>query len=252
MLNERRRRKRQLRNIISVFYCSAELLLAVALFGGLGKWLDVHQVSGAVMPVMQDVQADEPEDDRLTVCIDAGHGGKDNGSNLGSRMEKDDNLKLAIAVAGYLEQQNVRVVMTRETDVFLSLQQRCQIANDEQAAYLVSLHRNDGNGKGVEIWVSSDAKDETLSLAGNILQGLKDVGIQKDRGVKQGTQKNDAGDYYVNQNSDMPSCIVELGFISDSYDNKLYDEQLEQYAAAIGNAILKTYQNTAGDSGAAE
>lgn len=248
MLSERKRKKRRLRNIISVFYCSAELLLAVTLFGGLGKWLDVHQVSGAVIPVMNNDQTDEPEDDRLTICIDAGHGGKDNGSNLGRRMEKDDNLKIAIAVAGYLEQQNVRVVMTRETDVFLSLQQRCQIANDEQAAYLVSLHRNDGNGRGVEIWVSSNANDETLALARNILQGLKDVGIQKDRGVKQGTQKNDAGDYYVNQNSDMPSCIVELGFISDSYDNKLYDEQLEQYAAAIGNAILKTCQDAAGES----
>ncbi len=57
--------------------------------------------------------------EKLTICIDAGHGGKDNGSDYRLRYEKNDNLKIAQAVAAYLAaQEDVQVILTRSDDTF--------------------------------------------------------------------------------------------------------------------------------------
>lgn len=69
-------------------------------------------------------------------------------------------------------------------DTFLKLSERCDIANEAEADYYVSLHRNTGEGYGVETWVYSGANEETMGLAGNIQQGLAGVGVQRDRDVK--------------------------------------------------------------------
>ncbi len=241
---QRIRKKRRIRNLVSIGYCLLQLLLVVAAFRGGGKLLEL--LFPKTPPVSADYEMtpdEEPGEEHTgpVVCIDAGHGGKDNGSDYKGRYEKDDNLKIALAVADYLKEKNVTVVMTRETDVFLKLSERCDVANEAGADYLISLHRNDGEGRGVETWVRSDANEETKSLAERIMKGLSDAGVQKDRGVKRGTQKGSDGDYYLNLNSKMPSCIVELGFINNDNDNKLFDDQLERYAAAIGDAVLAVY-----------
>lgn len=241
---QRIRKKRRIRNLVSIGYCLLQLLLVVAAFRGGGKLLEL--LFPKTPPVSADYEMtpdEEPGEEHTgpVVCIDAGHGGKDNGSDCKGRYEKDDNLKIALAVAAYLKEKNVTVVMTRETDVFLKLSERCDVANEAGADYLISLHRNDGEGRGVETWVRSDANEETKSLAERIMKGLSDAGVQKDRGVKRGTQKGSDGDYYLNLNSKMPSCIVELGFINNDNDNKLFDDQLERYAAAIGDAVLAVY-----------
>ena len=242
-MNAERRKKRQIRNLICIQYCAMELLLVLMAFEILGiglKYCNKRQIQNETMVVHQesDNLQEEPEDGQLVVCIDAGHGGKDNGSDYRKRMEKDDNLKLAKAVASYLEQKDVHVVMTREEDEFLSLEKRCRIANEAEANYFLSLHRNDGDGYGVETWVYSGADVKTMKLAETIMQKLDEVGIQRNRGVRQGTQKSGEKDYYVNTHSDMPSCIVEMGFINSDYDNSLFDEKLEDYAVASGEAIL--------------
>ena len=178
----------------------------------------------------------------FTVCIDPGHGGKDIGANNGKRLEKDDVLRLGIALKEYLEGQGVNVVMTRDTDDFLKLSARCKIANKAKADFLVSLHRNTGKGNGVETWILSDADEVTRTYAGAILANLDDVGISRNRGVKQGTQEGGESDYAINLNSNMPSCIIELGFLNSQQDNSLLDSNLEAYAAGIGSAITSTYQ----------
>lgn len=244
-MDAEKRRKRRIRNLICVLYSVIQLLVVVAAFGVLGSVLKKLEVTETTLPVeaeivLQEEDTEEPEG--LIVCIDAGHGGKDNGSESGNRLEKDDNLKLAQAVAAYLKQQDIRVVMTREDDTFLSLAQRCSIANESNADYFVSLHRNDGEGYGVETWVYSSPSDETTALAEQIMAGLDEVGIQRNRGVRKGTQNSESGNYYVNVHSDMPSCIVEMGFVGDATDNQLFDDNLDAYAAAIGDAILATYE----------
>lgn len=60
-----------------------------------------------------DKKEKEPDKKGLTVCIDAGHGGKDNGSDYKNRYEKDDTLAMALAVQSYLQEKDVNVIMTR-------------------------------------------------------------------------------------------------------------------------------------------
>lgn len=178
--------------------------------------------------------------DTAQVVIDPGHGGKDVGAEYNGRYEKDDNLALALLVRDKLREKGVDAVMTRDEDEYVSLKKRCFIANMKQAQVFVALHRNSAEGaQGVEIWIESDAAEKDEKLAADILSGLDAVGISQNRGVKKGYARGD-GDYYVNKHTDMPSCLVELGFINSEKDNELYDTNLEAYAQAIADAIYKS------------
>ena len=197
----------------------------------------------SIAPAEIEIAGQEEEDTSLfTVCIDAGHGGKDIGSDSKGRIEKDDTLKLAKALSDALSERQIRVVMTRDDDSFLYLSQRCKAATEANARYLISLHRNKGKGNGAEAWINSRASDETTSLASNILTSLEKVGISRNRGIKQGSYNSNEEDYYITANAKMPACILELGFINDSDDNRMYDANLTDYANAIADAVMTTYE----------
>ena len=105
----------------------------------------------------------------------------------------------------------------------------------------MSLHRNSAdNAKGVEIWIHSEAPEQDSALARNILDELDGAGISLNRGVKSGFAREDGENYYVNSNTNMPSCLVELGFINSEEDNDLLDKNMEKYAAAIARGIEET------------
>ena len=175
---------------------------------------------------------------KVSVVIDAGHGGKDAGASNGDRKEKDDNLNLALKVADCLEEKGIDYALTRTLDVYLSLENRCRFANIRSADLFVSLHRNSvsGDAKGVEIWIGSENSRDERQFAQKILDGLEKAGISENRGVKSG-YAGEGNDYYVNKNTEMTSCLVELGFISNEIDNELYDENIDAYAKAIADAI---------------
>lgn len=179
-------------------------------------------------------------DDKLVVCIDAGHGGTDVGAFVDNRYEKNDVLKVAKLVKKYLEEQEINVVMTRDSDVTVSLQERCKIANRKKADLFVAIHRNSAEeGNGIEIWTSSDKNNEDMELATNILNNLSKLKIQSNRGVKYGSVQGENTDYYVLKYTKMPSCLIELGFITNEKDNKLFDENIENYAKAISSGIVE-------------
>lgn len=164
-------------------------------------------------------------------------------SSNGKRYEKDDNLKVVLAVKKELEKRDIKVILTRNEDVFVSLEKRCQIANLRRAYVFVSIHRNSSkSGSGVEIWLSNETDEVSEELSSDILNQLEKAGIQNNRGVKYGTSENNGNDYYVNKNTKMPSCLIELGFISNSKDNQLLDENEEAYARAIANGILQNIE----------
>lgn len=179
---------------------------------------------------------------KTIICIDAGHGGTDVGAESNGRYEKNDTLKVAKKVKEILEKEdNIKVIMTRDEDKAVSLEQRCHIANKNKAKIFVSIHRNSAEktANGIEIWLDKNKEKEDTELAENILNELKKQEIQTDRGIKYGTIKGENTNYYVLGNTNMPSCLVELGFITNEKDNNLLDKNLENYANAIASGILK-------------
>ena len=68
------------------------------------------------------------------------------------------------------------------------------------------------------------------------------VGVQRDRGVKHGSQESATSDYYVLRNTDMPSILIELGFMDNSKDNELLKKNRDAYAEAIAQAVLDTFE----------
>lgn len=176
--------------------------------------------------------------DPVAVVIDPGHGGSDVGAVFEGRYEKDDNLRLALAVENSLEKRGISVKMTRDDDTFISLDDRCSAAEKCEAELFVSLHRNSADSAGgVEIWINSDSETEDKALAESILKCIEQVGITENRGVKSGYARG-SGDYFVNKHTSMPSCLVEFGFINNTEDNRLLDEKLDEYADAIAEAII--------------
>ncbi len=184
------------------------------------------------------------ENSKVRVCLDAGHGGEEVGAVLGKRYEKDDTLKVTKLVEKKLKKKNVKVIMTRTKDKDVSLEERCIIANQKKADIFVSIHRNSATvGNGIEIWCGSLKEERDTKLADNILTNLTTTKIQQNRGIKYGSIGGENSDYYVLKNTNMPSCLIELGFISNEKDNQLLDDNLEEYAEAIAEGILKTIEN---------
>ena len=179
---------------------------------------------------------------RGKVFIDAGHGGEDPGAEAEGRLEKTDNLRLALEVKKELAKLGLEAVLSRETDVYVDRETRGQMANDAGAALMLSIHRNQANvGQGYEIWVPSDGDPASRTLADNILKELDHAGISLNRGIKQGTLTDPNTDYPENSVPNMPSCLIEFGFITNVDDNVDLDVHRKEYAQAIARAMSVTY-----------
>lgn len=116
------------------------------------------------------LEAKTAGEDKFTVVIDAGHGGKDIGAIDNGVKEKDINLKVAKYLEGLLKKKmkNSKVVMTRDNDVYLTLQQRADVANKSQGDLFISIHtnsvdkrnRNRKNLSGSSVYTLGLHKDE--------------------------------------------------------------------------------------------
>ena len=174
------------------------------------------------------------ENTMAKIAIDAGHGGRDPGAVYEGRREKDDTLRLALAVGEILERNGVDVVFTRTEDIYDSPTRKAQIANEANVDYLVSIHRNampiPGSASGIETLVYQEG-NQASNLAEDINEELEKVGFQN-RGVI--PRPNLA----VLRRSKMPAVLVEVGFIDNEEDNQLFDEKFDQIAQAIADGVL--------------
>ena len=171
------------------------------------------------------------------VCLDCGHGGSDPGAVKGSRTEKADVLRLGLKVRDLLTAAGINVVLTRTADESVSINDRCKIANAAKCDYFLSIHRNAAtpDAAGNEIWVHSQAVAHVVDKAQKILNAVCAV-AGKSRGVKKGAAGNYT-DYGVNRDTDMPSALLELGFITSDTDNKSFDTHFDAYAKAIAKGV---------------
>jgi len=173
-----------------------------------------------------------------TIVIDPGHGGPgDPGAVFGNRIEKDDNLRLGLAVAQRLRAAGQNVIMTRNTDVSVPLAERAAISNRNNADLFISLHRNSSgvnpNARGVENFVYPFASPRSFTYAQNVLDRVVAAGVAMNRGLK-------TENFAVLRLTNAPAQLLELNFISNDEDNRLFDRNFEAYADAIAKGILES------------
>ncbi len=178
------------------------------------------------------------------VCLDAGHGADDVGAINGSRYEKDDDLRLTLAVRDKLEGMGIKTLLTREDDSDVTLEARCKIANKNGCNLFVCIHRNSAESKdarGVEAWIARSQKGNEKALAEDLLKNICTVTGQQNRGVKKGYRDATSRDFYINADTDMPSLLLEIGFITNAEDNAAFDEKLDATAETIAKTIYDYY-----------
>ena len=175
---------------------------------------------------------------KFKVCIDAGHGGSDPGAIWGNLYEKNINLKIANMLKDYLEPY-VDVVMTRTTDITLSLEERARIANDADVDLYFSVHCNSASNTAAKGWecyiISKGGKAEILANKIRAKIFLNTSLPLKDRGIK-------TASYYVLRYTDAPAVLVENAFLSNSDDrNNILksDINLNYLATCYSEAILE-------------
>jgi N-acetylmuramoyl-L-alanine amidase len=144
-----------------------------------------------------------------TVVIDAGHGGHDRGGIPGQRIaEKDMTLDVAQRLRNVLAASGYRVVMTRDSDVFVSLPTRVAIANSYRNAIFVCIHFNatkrSGAG-GIETYFYSR---DSLPLASAIHSYVVGGAPSSNRGVRR-------RGFYVLRKTNIPAVLVECGFLTN-------------------------------------
>lgn len=173
------------------------------------------------------------------VYIGVGHGGSDPGA-VKYLVEKDINLKMALACRDYLAARNVETKMSREDDKTMSVNAKCLEANAWGADLAIDIHNNAGGGDGAEVY-HSICYGEGAELAKNILAELEKIG-QNSRGTK--TKKNSSGSDYFGfiRQTNMPAVITEAVFVDNINDAAQVDtdEECKAFGEAIARGVLKT------------
>lgn len=169
------------------------------------------------------------------IVVDAGHGGKDLGTNSKSPHyeEKELTLDTAFLVEHYLQKMGYRTVLTRSEDVFIPLAKRAAIANDLGSKVFVSVHYNSApsaEAHGIEVFYYNSEKKrersrESQDLADSVLDEVIRITRAKSRGVKH-------GDLHVVRETKMPAVLIEGGFLTNSRERqKIFEARYRQQLA---------------------
>ncbi len=165
------------------------------------------------------------------VVVDAGHGGKDPGSKgLSPVWEKHIALAIAKEVAAELRKDGVKVVMTRDSDSFIELDDRAALASRTKCDLFVSVHANslsDKNATGAEIYTSRTPSSDSRRLSSAITAAFREDGLQV-RGQRM-------ANYRVLVGHSRPSVLVECGYLTNAGESKLLNTPA--YRSRVARAI---------------
>ena len=223
-------------------------------------------------PLPAPVAVAEATPRRYTVVIDAGHGGHDPGAVATWAHEKDVVLSVALRVKAQLEAEGVHVIMTRDGDAFLSLQERSTFATTDRNIF-VSIHANGADSRsahGIETFVfgrpldprqidrairengggdvgaarTAEAERIAADIAGDI---LRETQLNYSMNLAELVQERLVGStgaldrgvrqnlFYVIRNSRIPAILVELGFITHPEEGQRLTEA--EYQAKLADAL---------------
>lgn len=204
------------------------------------KWLVAFVAMGLL--------ASSPAAQAAKVVVDAGHGGYDPGAiGVYGLQEKDVNLDIALKLQKILKEKGYDVVMTRDSDVYLSLRERVDIADGQQADLFVSVHANwygNPNTRGAMVLYYDDAypqadypasetmkalTPESRELAQKVLDKFVQIVGVENRGLLPSS-------VYVVRMGSIPSILVETAFLSNAEDSALLADEDQRTLMAEGIA----------------
>lgn len=190
-------------------------------------------VARPVAPQAERPSKEQPRAERAStvIVIDAGHGGFDRGGIAGQRVsEKMMNLDVAQRLKSVLQAYGYRVVMTRDTDVFLPLGTRVAIANQYRDAVFVCVHFNATPRRGANGIETYFYSSQSLGLASAIHYYVNRVAPTPNRGVRR-------RGFYVLRNTRVPSVLVECGFLTNPTEAQY--AQSAAYRQQLADAIAR-------------
>ncbi len=211
-----------------------------------------------VQPILFPPQKQAPSAIK-TICIDAGHGGKDPGFLQGANQEKTYTLLIADEVKEQLTKAGFKVIMTRTHDKFVEREARPEIARKNKADLFVSLHFNSSPAarevNGVEVYCftpagapSSNAAGEAGYVEAVAANKFNDASLllayQLQRNLVHGLGMNDRGlhraRFAVLRLAPMPAVLIEGGFLSNPAEsNRIFDsEWRKKLAKSICDGLL--------------
>ncbi|YCM45899.1 N-acetylmuramoyl-L-alanine amidase [Verrucomicrobiaceae bacterium 227] len=145
----------------------------------------------------------------LRVVLDPGHGGRDRGAVWGGIRESDLNIKVATRAESYLKARGYKVVLTRRSDVYVSLSRRAQISNQYSNSIFISIHFNATKYTSVR-----GAETYYAGTRGRYLaQAIQKEMVSKLKVRNRGTRYRR---FTVLRQTSSPAVLVECGFISNS------------------------------------
>lgn len=223
---------------LMIYLISVYSLCVSCLFGEL-----IHSSEGLRSKEFQ--QPTSPIITKPTIMLDAGHGGRDEGTKVHSFKEKKITLATVLYTKRYLEQMGYRVILTRAKDIEVSLARRVALANKTRSALFVSIHFNaskNTEAKGVEVFYY-DAKDQertknSRKLANYILHQVIDQTEASSRGVK-------VGNFHVIRETQIPAVLVEGGFVTNVQEcsHLRKKEYLEHIAKGVALGIDRYFKS---------
>lgn len=222
----------------------AVLLLASALF--VGQTVSVVVSGGTVE------KKEEKRGGKKAVVLDPGHGLGDPGKiGVNQCKEKDINLQIALKVRGKLEAENVEVILTREEEQAVlpedvrnhkaeDMKRRVELINESEAAIAVSIHQNsypEEDVKGAQVFYFTHS-EEGKKMAEMMQENFRLANPENHR------QAKGNGTYYMLKKTEIPTIIVECGFLSnwEEAEKLVTPEYQEKTAQIICDGIMKILQ----------
>lgn len=225
------------------------LLILTVMVGGVGFWVRRQAVDVNALPGFN-----------RRIVLDAGHGEPDGGAVGSSGVaEKDLNLKITQLLQAYLEQGGIEVILTRADDNGIydadshsikqkkrsDLHNRAKLMNQSQADAFISIHMNkfsESRYSGPQVFYSPN-EQASEQLARTVQQAMiTTLKPESEREVKQAGKE-----IYLLKQAKLPAVLVECGFLSNSREEKLLQDETyqKQIAWAIYTGLMQYFEQQA-------